>query len=387
MIERQLKTRILKLISNIPSVAILGARQAGKTTLAKMIMPELKKETLYLDLENPVDIVKFENAVPFISANQEKCLIVDEVQRKPELFPILRSMIDQHRKPGRFLLLGSASPNLLKLSSETLAGRIVYTELTPFNALEIPQDAPTSRHWIYGGFPEPFLMQDDEIRQEWFNSFLITYIERDLRLLGLSPTSMNILKFVTMLAHSHGQLINRSTFARSLDVSVNSISSYLHYLENTFFIRNLPPFHKNLKKRLVKSPKIYVRDTGLLHHLLRIKDYNTLIGHPILGNSWEGYVIEQIISVLGNKFEYSFYRSQDGSECDLVISEKFTPIAAVEIKFSSAPKKSKGLTVALQDIQAPQNFIIVPDCAAAWPLAENLTVCNLKQFFQLLQLS
>ncbi len=385
MIERQLKKRILKLISHFPAVAILGARQVGKTTLAKMLMNELPRENIYLDLENPSDLARLENVLAFFNANQDKCVIIDEVQRKPDLFPVLRSVIDQHRIPARFILLGSANPDLILSSSETLAGRIVYTELSPFNFSEIHHLTSITNHWLKGGFPEPFLMKDEDIWNEWFNSFIMTYIERDLPRWGLITSPQYLLRFVTMLAHTHGQLLNKTNYAKSLEVSIPTISNYIHYLENAFIIRSLQPFFINLKKRLVKSPKVYLRDIGLLHHLLRINDYNTLLGHPVIGRSWEGYVIEQIMSVLGSKFEYFFYRTQDGAECDLIITEKFHPIACVEIKFTEAPKKTKSLTITIQDIGSKNNFIVIPECTSPYPMEENLTVCNLEQFFELFE--
>jgi len=384
MIERQLKTRILKLVEHFPAVAILGARQVGKTTLAKMLMSELSKENRYLDLENPADLARLENPLAFFQANQDRCLIIDEIQRKPELFPILRSVIDQHRVPGRLILLGSANPVLIKLSSETLAGRIVYTELTPFHFLEIKKLANITNHWLFGGFPEPFLMTDKNIREEWFNAFIMTYIERDLPLMGLTTSSPSLLRFVTMLSHTHGQILNQSTYAKSLELSVPTIAKYLGYLESAFLIRRLHPFYKQVKKRLVKSPKVYLRDSGLLHHLHKINDYHKLLGHPLIGHSWEGYIIEQIISMLSNRYEYFFYRSQDGAECDLVITEKFNPVACVEIKFAAAPKKTKSITIAVQDIQASKNFVIIPDCSEPYPLDQRIQVCSLEQFFELL---
>jgi hypothetical protein len=295
----------------------------------------------------------------------------------------LRSLIDQYRIPCRFILLGSANPSLIKLSSESLAGRIVYTELSPFNFLEIQHQASMTEHWLIGGFPEPFLMTDYEMRNEWFNAFIMTYIERDLPLLGLNTSATSLFRFVTMLSHTHGQIMNKSTFAKSLELSVPTISRYLNYLESAFLIRSLQPFYRQVKKRLVKSPKVYLRDSGLLHHLHKIIDYNRLLGHPLLGHSWEGYVIEQIISILGNQFEYFFYRSQDAAECDLVITEKFQPVACVEVKFTAAPKKTRSLAIAIKDIGTQKNFIIIPDCSEPYPLDEWLIVCGLEHFCKL----
>ncbi|HFE65589.1 MAG TPA: ATP-binding protein [Caldithrix sp.] len=382
MVERQLESRILKLAEHFPAIAILGPRQAGKTTLAKMLYPKISKPANYLDLENPSDVARLQNPLSYFSTNKKNCIIIDEIQRQPELFPVLRSVIDEYRVPSRFIILGSANPQLLKLSNETLAGRIVYTELTPFNFIEIKSLADMQTHWLRGGFPEPFLIEDDEIREEWFNSFIMTYIERDLPNLGLKTSSPTMYRFLSMLAHSHGQLLNKSNLGKSLEMSVPMISRYIDFLENAFLVCQLKPFFVNLKKRLVKSPKVYLRDSGILHHLLKIGDYNTLLGHPVIGHSWEGYVIEQIRSVLGNRYEYFYYRTQDRTECDLVITEKFSPIACVEIKFTDSPKKTKSLTIAIQDIGTEKNYIIVPGTIEPYFIEKNLQVCGLAAFLE-----
>lgn len=385
MVSRLLESKIVELIEHFPAVAILGARQVGKTTLAKMLIKKLPMETIYLDLENPLDWVRLENAITFLKANQEKCVVIDEVQRRVDLFPILRSVIDEYRKPGRFLLLGSANPMLRQESAETLAGRIVNTELTGLNILEIRNHVPLEHHWLWGGFPEPLLMKDPVIRIEWFKAFVMTYIERDLRMLGLTAESQNLLRFLTMVAHAIGGILNKSTFAKSLGTSVPTISKYIDYLVNSFILRLLTPYHTNVKKRLVKSPKIYLRDSGLLHYLLRIHEFNDLMGHPIVGHSWEAYVIEQIVSVLGDQFEYFFYRTQEGAECDLVIAEGFRPTISVEIKFTNTPQKTKSLTFALQDLQTKRNFVVIPECSTPYPMDKHITVCNLEQFFEMIE--
>jgi predicted AAA+ superfamily ATPase len=385
MVKRLVHERIKKLAAHFPVVSIIGPRQVGKTTLAKMIKNDLPRETIYLDLENPADQSALTNALAYFIASQDKCIIIDEVQRRPDLFPILRSVIDQHRVPARFLLLGSATPDLMHLSSETLAGRIVYVELTGFNFLEIVSSSSMTAHWLAGGFPEPFLQPEVSIRTEWFNAFIMTYIERDLPALGLNTVSQNLLRFITMVSHSHGQILNKSTFSKSLEVSVPTISNYLNYFELAFLIRLLKPYHMNLKKRLVKSPKVYLRDSGLLHHLQRIDNFDSLFKHPIIGLSWEGYVIEQIISILGNRFEYFYYRTQDGTECDLVITEKYHPLACAEVKYTSTPRMTKSLTTAIQDIKTQQNYIIAPDIPHAYPLSENVSVSSLVDFINKLR--
>lgn len=380
MLERQIKSKLLALLKQFPVVAIHGARQTGKTTLAKMVTPEIPKPTVYIDLENPADLNRLADAVLFFNANRDNCVIIDEIQRQPELLQLLRSVVDDHRVPGRFIILGSASPNLLRLSSESLAGRIVFLELNPFNLFEVSHLTSYREHWLRGGFPEPFLSDDIEFRQEWYKTFVMTSIERDLPLLGLSPNRLAFQRFISMLAHGHGQILNRTTYAKSLELSVPTISEYLHYLEYAYLLRILPPFSPNLKKRLVKSPKIYFRDTGLLHYLLMIKDEQALFGHPIIGSSWEGYVINQICSVLGDRFEYFFYRTVDGAECDLLLTKNFTPVVCVEVKFTSAPRVNKGMTIACQDVGTHKNFIIVPECAQSYPITSVWEVCNLTNF-------
>jgi uncharacterized protein len=382
MIQRLVKSRIEKLTKHFPVVAILGPRQIGKTTLAKSIIQSIDKKVIYLDLELPADLNKLNNPQIFFEANQEHCIIIDEVQRKPDLFPVIRAVTDRHRVPGRFIILGSASPELLKQSSESLVGRIVYTELPGFLVQEIRDRYHVNDLWLRGGFPEPFLMNDPEIIQEWHNSFILTYIERDLPSLGLSAEPLILNRFLQMLAHNHGGLLNLANFARSLGISSPTVSKYANFFENAFLIRTLTPRYTNVKKRLVKSPKIYLRDSGLLHHLHGISDYNQLLGHPILGPSWEGFVIEQIISSLKPGISYSFYRTAEGAECDLILSKGVNIMACIEVKFSDSPKTTKSFTTAVQDLECDNNYIIIPDCPEPYPLREDVTVCDLEWFIQ-----
>lgn len=384
MISRILEKRILGLLTQFPCIAMLGPRQVGKTTLAKMLMEKMSNETVYIDLERPSAAAKLTDPELFFRTCEEKCVIIDEVQRKPELFPILRSAIDMKRDPGRFILLGSASPHLLMLSSESLAGRIVYTELTP---LVIGELAPGEmrNHWIRGGLPEPFLMPDDTMREEWFRSFVQSYLERDLQLLGLKTSADRLYRLWVMLAHCSGQLLNKSTLAKSLEISVPTTTTYLDFFEHAFLIRRLQPYFHNIRKRLVKSPKIYIRDSGITNHLLRIRDYDALLGNPKLGDLWEGYVVEQLISSLGETYEYFFYRTQHGAECDLVICSALKPVALAEIKFTSVPKRTRSLTIACEDIMAEKNFIIVPECVEAYPLDKDITVCTVQHLIEQLR--
>jgi uncharacterized protein len=385
MITRHISENILKRVSLFPVIEILGARQVGKTTLAKSITPHLEKESVYLDLELESDFNKLENAELYLGQFKEKCIILDEVQRKPELFPVLRGIIDQHRVPGRFILLGSANPHLLKLSSESLAGRIVYMELTGFNVLELQNSVKQLTQWHRGSFPEPCLSTDPDFRKIWYESYIRSYVERDIPQLGLDISPQTILRCLRMIAHSTGQIVNVSTFARSLNLQNKLVSKIFDYFESTFIVRTLQPYFLNLKKRLVKSSKIFIRDSGLLHYLLAIDSVDTIMGHPILGHSWETFAIDQIISILGSRYQYYFYRTQDQAEVDLVICESDKPLVSIECKFTSTPKKYKGMTTAFNDLQTNQNYIIVPECNIPYLLDKNITVCTLTQFVELFQ--
>lgn len=382
MIQRKLQSRIIKLLEHFPAIAILGPRQIGKTTLAKSLMDSIKNEVVYLDLELPADVNRLANPQVFFQNNQDRCVIIDEIQRLPDLFPVIRAVIDQKRAPGRFILLGSASPDLLRQSSETLAGRIVYTELTGLLIPEIINHYTSTDLWIKGGFPEPFLMKDPELYSEWYRSFILTYLERDLPLLGLRTDPVILRRLISMLAYNQGMLLNMANLSKSLGVSSPTVSRYVGFLENAFVLRQLQPWHMNIRKRLVKSPKVYLRDSGILHHLLGIESYNALLGHPSLGNSWEGYVIEQVIGSAMPGLSFFFYRTAEGAECDLVISQGINIIACIEIKFSEAPKTSKSLTTAIQDLRSENNFIIIPECPEPYILKENITVCNPVQFIR-----
>lgn len=380
MIKRQLERRGLSLLKSFPAIAILGPRQVGKTTLAKLIIKEIKKDAVYLDLELPQDASKLANPEIYFELNEKKCVVIDEIQRQPELFPILRAIIDQHRTPGRFVLLGSASPDLLRKSSETLAGRIIYTELTPLNCIEIRHKIDLNTHWFRGGFPEPLLAKNLKIAAEWHRSFIKTYVERDLRNLGLNASPALLFRFISMLAHNQGGIWNASNYAKSLGISSPTVANYLDFMENAYLVRRLHSFHVNANKRIIKAPKVYVRDSGIVHNLAGINNINGLLGHPVIGSSWEGYVIEQVISVTQNSYEYYYYRTQDGTECDLILAKGSRPLACIEIKFTTSPKKTKSFTNSIVDLKTKNNFIIIPKCNESYPLDKNITVCNVEDF-------
>jgi uncharacterized protein len=382
---RKLNSEILKLLDFFPSVVIIGARQSGKTTLAKNLIRQIKKESLYLDLELESDVNRLSEPELFFRLNKDKCIVIDEAQRIPELFPILRGIIDQDRKPGRFIILGSANTHVLKLSSESLAGRVSYTELTGFLAEEIPPDYNLTNLWLRGAFPEAFLIEENDVRSIWYNSFVKTIAERDLPLLGLKASPTNVLRFLRMIASSQGGLLNKSNLSNSLGISHVNVNEIIEYLSAVFLIRVLEPYHTNIRKRLTKSPKLYIRDTGLMHFLNGINDMNALMGNQQAGNSWEGFCIEQICGSLGDSFSYYFYRTQDLAECDLVLCKGNKPICCVEIKLSLSPKQSRSFTTVINDLGTNYNYIIIPECASEYKISKNVTVSDLKNFIETLK--
>lgn len=357
----------------------MGPRQVGKTTLSMYLRQSLNKETLYLDLENPEDQAKLTDPVLYMERNANKCIILDEIQRRSDLFPVLRSMVDKHRVNARFIILGSASPDLMRDSSESLAGRIAYEELTPLLFNEIDKHYELEHHWLAGGFPDAFLSPNQSLRRKWFSNFILTYLERDLPLLGLKVSGNTLRRLWTMLAHIHGNVLNMNSLGRSLELSSTTIKKYLDFLENAFLIRQLYPYAINVKKRLVKSPKIYIRDSGILHHLLSIHEFDNLESNPIIGHSWEGYVIEQISSNLEPGTDCYFFRTHEGTECDLVLVKGGKTVAAIEIKYTSSPKITRGLTQAFKDLNADNNFILTPR-TEDYLLKRSIRVCNLGDF-------
>lgn len=379
MILRNATERLMEALSFFPIVGIIGPRQVGKTTLAMYLRNSLEKETVYLDIENPEDQAKLTDPVLFMERNVNKCVILDEIQRMPHLFPVLRSMVDKHRVNARFIILGSASPDLIRDSSESLAGRIAYEELTPFLLNEIEKQHDLHHHWLSGGFPDAFLAPSESLRKKWFSNFILTYLERDLPVLGLNVAGNTLRRLWTMIAHIHGNVLNMNSLGRSLEISSTTIKKYLDFLENAFLIRQLYPYAINVKKRLVKSPKIYIRDSGILHHLLAISGFDALESNPALGHSWEGYVIEQISGNLDADIDCYFYRTHEGAECDLVLVKSGQPLAAIEIKYTSSPKISRGLTQALRDINAVGNFIITPR-TDDYMIQRSIRVCSLSEF-------
>jgi predicted AAA+ superfamily ATPase len=377
MIKRIAEEKALTLLGSFPCVSIIGPRQVGKTTLARMISKRLIKESLYLDLELMSDYSKLSDAELYLLQHADKTVIIDEVQRMPGLFPVLRALIDQKREPGRFILLGSASPDLVKQTSESLAGRIAYLELTPFLFEEIADSHKIEELWFRGGYPDPFLKNVPWT--DWMQNFIRTYLERDLPAQGFSADRVLAERLWIMLAHNHGNLVNYSELGRSLEISSNVIKKYLDFLEAAFLIRQVRPYTNNLKKRLVKSPKVYIRDSGILHFLLGLESYNDLYANIKMGASWEGFVAEQIAGRMVSNRKLFFYRTHDGSELDLVIEKGGRPLAGIEIKFGSDNRPSRGNTVAAENLGATQKYIITKD-GEDYLQGNGFRTCSLKTF-------
>lgn len=377
MIKRLIEERLIDLISYFPAIVLVGPRQVGKTTLVKKLLAELPKASVYLDLEIPSQLARLElDREIYLTTRQEQTVVLDEVQQLPDLFPLLRGLIDQHRVAGRFILLGSASPDLLRNTSESLAGRVVYIEMHPLLAEELPQSADYHIHWLRGGYPDAYLAPSVKRLRDWFESFVGTYLQRDLPRLGLPASPDLVRRLLTMLANQQGGLVNYSSLANGLDIAVSTVQRYIDFLEQAFLVRRLPPYFVNVGKRLTKSPKVYVRDSGMVHHLLRLYDEDALMGHPVVGGSWEGYVIQQIIAVLSPDTTPYFYRTQQGSELDLVVEQGGQIKLAIEIKLSNNPTLSKGNTVALQDLNNPP-FLVVTPGAQDDLLRPNVWLCSL----------
>lgn len=381
LIARDIERRFLAALKQFPVVGIIGPRQVGKTTLAKSVIARHKKKNVYLDLEYPPDALLLREPEIFFQEHINECVVLDEVQRFPNLFPILRAVVDRKRKPGRFVLLGSASPELIRDSSESLAGRITYIELPPFSLSEIEQKRSLRQHWLRGGFPPAILAKDDRHAFAWLEAFIKTYVERDLPILGLNVSPSTILTFWTMLAHYHGGIWNAEKFAQALGISQPTVRHYLDFLDNAFIVHRLYPYAANVKKRLVKAPKIYIRDSGLLHRLVDITSFNELRRKVLIGASFEGYVIEQIKQRVPSNISLYYYRTHDGSECDLVLTSAGKPIATVEVKYSATPNLTKSHTFALQDIGTKQNFVISVG-HEDFPLKNNVRACTLPVFLE-----
>lgn len=379
MIPRQLSDSVHTSLKNFPVTAILGPRQCGKSTLAKHIISEMDTNAVYLDLERPSDLQKLEDAEWFLSRQKGVIVCLDEIQRKPDLFPVLRSIVDEHGTNGQFLILGSASMDLIKQSSESLAGRINYKYLTPFLWNEIRHETELEDYMIKGGFPRSILAED-EVSLEWRGSFITTFLERDLlQFTGFNSVSMR--RLWQMLAHSNGQTANYSALGSSLGLSHTSAKKYLDLLEGTFMVRQLKPYEGNTKKRLVKSPKVYITDNGLTTALLSLGTFEDAAGHPVFGALWENTVLQNLAGHYP-KLDMSFYRTNHGNEIDIVLKQgKHT--LAIECKSTLSPQLSKGNYAALEDIQPSKSYIVIP-AKKGYPLEKDIDVVSLPELIDAL---
>jgi uncharacterized protein len=362
MIARWATPRIVRALETQAAVAIVGPRQVGKTTLARSIA-DARPGAVYLDLESTADRDKLADPVLFLRQFESNLVVLDEIHRAPEIFSSLRGLIDQGRRSShgraRFLVLGSASMDLLRQSSESLAGRISYVELGPFSVMELPADEATLlRLWVRGGFPGSYLADDDGVSLRWRSDFIRTYLERDVPMFGPRIPAGALERLWTMLAHNQGALLNASRLASGLQVSSPTVQRYIDLLTDLLLVRQLTPFHRNLGKRLVKSRKVYVRDSGLVHALLGIRTFEDLAGHPVAGPSWEGMVIENLLQVAPELTIASFYRTAAGAEIDLVLEVPGHGLWAIEIKRSLTGRPEKGFYSACQDLKPDRRYVV-----------------------------
>ena len=379
MLTRFKEDRINSLLKQFPVTAIVGPRQCGKTTIAKQVLKRI--DGIYFDLESPADRLKFDEPEFLLNSIEYKLVVIDEVQRIPELFAILRSVVDKNKRKGNYLLLGSASPNLIKGVSESLAGRIAYCDIAPFNITEVYKtERDINKHWFRGGFPDAYLARSEDQCRLWLNNFFKTFIERDLNnLFGVNFSTELMFKIWRMLAHGNGYVWNAAAFAKGLDVSPTTVNRYLDFLEGAFMIRKLPPYFNNAKKRLVKSPKIYIRDSGILHYLQDIISSKKLLNNSAVGNAWEGYVLQ----LIPDSIQPYFYRTADGSEMDLLLVKGIAPIACIEIKTSNSPTISRGFHESLRDLKCKNAFIITPHQDDVYKRDKQTTVCGLIDFLRI----
>jgi hypothetical protein len=383
MIKRFHINQLKDLSESFPVVAILGPRQVGKTTLVKEFIKTIERNTIYLDLEKPSQLEMLEQPERYFQSHQDECLVLDEIQNRPEIFPIMRAMIDQHRVPQRFIILGSASPRLLRQSSESLAGRIAYLELPPLSLLEVGAHSPEVliKHHFFGGFPLSWTAFTQEESLRWLDFFIESYISRDLRLLGLNVAPPVLRRFWEMIAWQNGGMVNLSSIGKSLGLSHPTIGQYIDFFEQAFLLKRIYPYSFNVKKRIVKTPKIYLTDTGVLHRLLRIRDHDQLLGFPGSGFSWEAYVINQILSLKSSDLDIYFYRTHNGAETDLLLTKGLQPVSCIEIKFTDAPRVPKGFETCIDDLKTRNNFIICPS-VDDYQARHTIRVCSLYAFLE-----
>jgi len=380
-IERLLLPRLEESTKQVPVTAILGPRQCGKSTLAREFLKGMR-HSLHLDLERSSDLAMLRDPEAYFQANSGALICLDEIQRAPGLFPIMRAIVDDRGTNGCFLILGSASPELLRQGSESLAGRIRYLELTPFVLQELVDSPSTSVMkdlWLRGGFPRSWLAPTEGQSFEWRLDFIQAFVTRDIPQLGSRVPAAQVERFWQMCAHLHGQVFNSSRLGESMGVSHHTARSYLDLLHQTYMLRVLPPLTANLRKRLIRSPKVFIRDSGLLHALHGIRGFNDLLGHPVYGVSWEGFVLDNVLAVAG-EWKASFYRTSSGNEIDLVL-ERGRRRVAIECKASSAPEVTRGFRQALEDLDIAEAWIIAP-VKETYPAGRGIAVTSLPRFLK-----
>lgn len=386
MNKRHLLKELIDSLDASPAVALLGCRQVGKTTLAFEVSKHLSKQVLYLDLESEQDRAKLAQPELYLKAHQDKLVILDEVHRAPNLFPVLRGLIDSARRDGRqaglYLLLGSASLDLLKQAGETLAGRISYLSLNPFNILEVELKQLQSL-WVRGGFPNSFLAKSDTLSVRWRQDFIRSYLERDIPQFAPRISTETLRRFWGMLAHHQGELLNTAQLARNLGIDNKTAANYLDLLIDLLLVRRLQPWHANTGKRLTKAPKVYVRDSGIIHALLQIADEESLLSHPVLGKSWECFVIENILNIAPNGVQGYFYRSSGGAEIDLILVWPNGDLWAIEIKRSLMPKLERGFYSACNDLQPARKYVVYAG-EEQYPIANDIEAISLTGLCRLL---
>jgi len=379
-INRVLENKVLDSLENNPVTAITGPRQCGKSTLARAVLKK-RDNSIILDLEKPSDLNKLDNAEWFLQSQKDKLILLDEIQRKPELFPLIRSLSDEWQQNGKFLILGSASRDLLQQSSESLAGRISYKRLTPFLLSEIEDRYSLNEYISRGGFPRSLLAKDDLTSANWLDDFISTFLERDILLWsGFSPETMR--RLWQMTAHNNGQTVNYTSFGNSLGVSNTTVRNYIELLKGTFMVDTLPPFHKNFGKRIVKAPKVYITDTGVTARLLGLNGFNQISGHPVFGTLWESIVLTNIKGHLPVA-NLSFYRTSNGAEID-IITETDDGIYAIECKSSLSPKLNKGNRFAIDTIKPDHTFIVAP-VKEGWIVDEKTDVVSVQELIMFLK--
>ncbi len=364
-IPRTIEPAVERRLESQAAVVLLGPRQVGKTTLARRIADARGEAAIYLDLERPADLRRLDDADAYLRAQQGKLVVIDEIHRAPGLFAVLRGVIDENRRrgyrTGQFLLLGSASIDLMRQASETLAGRVAYLDIAPLTAAEAAGAGYDSDAvWVRGGFPESLLARNDGTSLRWRLDFIRSYLERDVPMFAPRMPAPTIGRLWTMLANGQGSLLNQARLASGLGVSAPAVGRYIDLLIDLQLVRRLSPWSSNLGKRLVRSPKIYVRDSGVLHALLEIETRNQLIGHPVVGPSWEGFVIENLIAAAGDRWTPYFYRTEDGAEIDLLLERAGRPAVAVEVKRASAPDAGKGFRQAAEALKVKRRYVVYP---------------------------